>query len=318
MRSQRSGDAHAPGGSTRSRCAARKRAVDAVGGDHEVLDQLLRAVLLVGLQVGDVVAVEDRRAPRSSRGERAELVPLPAQPLRRVVLQPQVLGEAGRPPPRAAGAGALPSSQAPTRVVGELRLVAHQRAVARRRRPPRRRRPRSVDTTTASRSSSALSDVRSVESRSGSIGKISRGGVDGGGVVRARAGRSRESRAARARRRRRRRRGRCTVAVARRHHRELVEVARVVVVDRAPRQVREVAAPRRPLAPSAAASPHRGDLGRRRRREVGQQSALDHGASSDALQSRPVAVDGTSVHEPSYLAASRPAGASTRPARDRP
>ncbi len=90
--------------------------------------------------------------------------------------------------------------------------------------------------TIASRSSPSLSDVRSVESFSGSIGKISRRGVDRRRVVRARARRSREPFAHervdvgdRDEDPRRAVAGRGSATV------ELVEVARVVVVDRAPR-----------------------------------------------------------------------------------
>ena len=172
MRSQRSGE-RSTRRSDGKPLLLEERAVDAVGGDHEVLDQLLRAVLLVGPQVGERAVVEHRRAPRSSRARaRPCAVATRFSALRDRVLQAQLLVEPRAPPPAsAAAAGALEPRR--DGVVGELGVVAHDARGRRRTRVTAPSASTVISMTTASRSSPSSSDVRSVESFSGSIGKIS-------------------------------------------------------------------------------------------------------------------------------------------------
>ena len=162
------------GGGSASRASSRKRAVDAVRGDHEVLDQLLGALLRRSRRA-DRRRVRRRTpaAPRSSRGRaRRARAAARASGLRDAVLQPQVVRRARSPRATCGGSGPLPSSHAPTRVVGELGLVVHERAVDVAAAPPRRRRRPSSRRPRARRSSPSLSEVRSVDSFSGSIGKM--------------------------------------------------------------------------------------------------------------------------------------------------
>ena len=118
----------------------------AVGGDHEIGDQVLGAVGLLGFQPANAVAVENR--PGLQRLEAQCAVDLPEffHPLRRLVLKPQVLVEPGDGGHRR---GHRPAALQPSghAVVGQLGPVPHrspvnvgvlQGAVARR--PPSRRR----------------------------------------------------------------------------------------------------------------------------------------------------------------------------------
>ena len=70
----------------------------------------------------------------------------------------------------------------PPRVVGQLRAIAHARAIDVGSAATAPSPPIAMSTTIASRSASSLSDVRSVDSSGGSIGKIARGRIDGGRV----------------------------------------------------------------------------------------------------------------------------------------
>ena len=172
MRSQRSGER-----TTRRMlgkpCASRKRAVDAVRRDHEVLDQVLRALLRrLGRRSTTLPSVEDRPRLDGLEVERAVLVPQLAHARRRPC--PAASGSRrglrrARPSPAARPS---PSSHAATRVVGELRLVVDARAVDVAARARCRRSSTIISMTIARRSSSSLSDVRSVDSFSGSIGKM--------------------------------------------------------------------------------------------------------------------------------------------------
>ena len=120
----------------------------AVGGDHEVLDDLLGPVLRVGFQVLELVAVEDRTRFDGFEVERAVLVPERLQLLGHAVLEPEVLVQAAdRADRRRHRPAALqPGGHA---VVGELGAIAHRRADRRpssaairpRREPSRRRWP---------------------------------------------------------------------------------------------------------------------------------------------------------------------------------
>ena len=188
-------------------CASRKRAVDAVGGDHEVLDELLRAVLLVGGEIGDRVAVEDGARLDRLQIERAVFVARvleDAGPTRSWSRRFSVEAGNGRERGRRRAFALEPGADARcrrawrgcARARGRCSDAAHARRPGRS--PSRRRRP--------ARSSPSLSDVRSVESRSGSIGKICARGVDGGRVG-ARVVVDGRALADHANRRRRRRRG---------------------------------------------------------------------------------------------------------------
>jgi hypothetical protein len=68
---------------------------DAVGGDHEVLDELLGAVLLLGGEVLDLVCVKHRPRLDGLQVEGAVLVPERPELLRHRVLEPQVGVQAG-------------------------------------------------------------------------------------------------------------------------------------------------------------------------------------------------------------------------------
>ena len=100
----------------------------AVGRDHEVLDQLLGTIRTVGAQLGERLAGEDR--PRLDRLEieRPVLVALAPERLRDPVLGPDLYVHARR---GGHGLRQGPGSLEPRgdRVVGQLRLVANARAV---------------------------------------------------------------------------------------------------------------------------------------------------------------------------------------------
>src|SRR6266850_2271065 len=81
---------------------------DAVGGDHQVLDQLLGAVLLVETQVGEHVVLVHGPRLDGLKAQGAVLVAYVAQRLRDLVLQAQLLGDAGdRRDARGSEAGAV-------------------------------------------------------------------------------------------------------------------------------------------------------------------------------------------------------------------
>ena len=151
---------------------------DAVGGDHEVLDQLLGAVAL---------SRGAGRSPRRRRTPRA--APASPGPARRAGAAARRSACATRscrrrlsasPATAASLGGAAARAVEPGRdaVVGELGVVDDD---ARDRARPSRDLPVAstiISITIARRSCPSFSEVRSVDSSSGSIGKISRGGVD--------------------------------------------------------------------------------------------------------------------------------------------
>ncbi len=67
----------------------------AVGRDHEILDDLFRAVLLIDFQIAQLLAVEDRPGLQRFQAERAMLVAVFVQFLGGRVLQAQILRQAG-------------------------------------------------------------------------------------------------------------------------------------------------------------------------------------------------------------------------------
>ena len=253
----------------------------AVGGDHEVLDQLLGAVLALGRQAAHRVAGEQRLDLDGLQLEGAALVTAGAQQLGDAVLQEQVVGE----PCDGGGAGRRPGGAGQPRAdlaVGKLRVVVHQRP---------------VDGLAGDVSAGGDSELghhrRPVLARvqGGQVGaeavgehgegvprRVDRGRVDAGVGVQGGAG------------------VHGTADVGDRHedprppvagvlrHRELVEVERVVVVDRAPEEVAQVGGlpVRRRLRREGAR------LGQRRRREVRLEAELDHGGAGDPQQQRPL------------------------------
>ena len=116
--------------------------------------------------------VEHRPRLDGFQVERAVLVPERLELLRRRVLQPQVGLE---PRDRGDRLRHRPVAVEPGRdaVVGELGVVADQGLVDVGTAPRSRPVAIVISTTTAGRSCCSVSEVRSVESRSGSIGKIS-------------------------------------------------------------------------------------------------------------------------------------------------
>ena len=101
---------------------------DPVGRDHEVLDQLLGAVLLVRPEVGDQVAVEHGPGLPRLEAQRAPLVPEGLHGLRDPILDPQLLVEP-RDGGEARGGGPGPVEPGRDAVVRELGAVPHERAV---------------------------------------------------------------------------------------------------------------------------------------------------------------------------------------------
>ena len=101
---------------------------DAVGGHHQILDQRLRAVRLLGGQLAQRVAVKLRPRLQRHEVERAVLVAPAAEGLRHAVLQLQlhVHSRHGRRGSRQGTGACQPRADA---VVGELRPVLDQRAV---------------------------------------------------------------------------------------------------------------------------------------------------------------------------------------------
>ena len=101
---------------------------DPVGRDHEVLDQLLRPILLVRPQVGEQVAVEHGPGLERLEAQGPALVPQGPHGLSRPILDPELLVETrDRGQPRRRGSRPVEPGGDP--VVGELRLVPHDRAV---------------------------------------------------------------------------------------------------------------------------------------------------------------------------------------------
>jgi hypothetical protein len=97
---------------------------NAVRGDHEVLDQLLRAIRLVGTQSRELLAVEHGARLRCLELERATLVADVAQALRDAVLRTQLRVQPvdGRQRRRRGRASFEPRRDA---VVRKLCVVAH-------------------------------------------------------------------------------------------------------------------------------------------------------------------------------------------------
>ena len=171
IRSQRSGERSDPA-QRREALLLQEARVDAVGRDHEVLDQLLGAVAPLRPQVGERVAVEDRRASRVSRSS-APCSCRSSFSLRATrVLQAELLVDPGHAA-HGSGAGAVPVQ--PRRHARRRRAWPGCAPSPRYTSEPAIDPPAStvISTTIASRSTPSFSDVRSVESRSGSIGKIS-------------------------------------------------------------------------------------------------------------------------------------------------
>jgi len=143
----------------------------AVGGDHEILDDLRGAVLVFGFESADVVALKDRPRLDGLQAQRAVDVAQRLEALGDPILHAQVLRQAGHAL-NVLGDGAAPVQPGGDAAIGELGVIADACPIDVR---VLYGAPASTtnSTTTASRSSSRFSEVRSVESFSGSIGKIS-------------------------------------------------------------------------------------------------------------------------------------------------
>ena len=101
---------------------------DAVGGDHQVLDQLLRAIRHLRLDIAQPVAVEDVLDFQRLKLQRAVLVTPPAECLSDAVLHSQLLVH----PPhgrRRWRQRSRPSQPGADGVVGELRVIPDDGAV---------------------------------------------------------------------------------------------------------------------------------------------------------------------------------------------
>ena len=257
---------------------------DAVGRDHEVLDQLRRPVPLLLLEVDDVAVGHDRARLEHLEVERAVLVPAGRERLRDAILQPDLRIDAGCGGHRR-GHGSLAVEPGPDAAVGELRLVPDARAVdvGRRDRPV-------VAHDKVDHHGEALLVVRQRREVGrellGEHRKDARRRVDGRRVS---AGVGVD---------------RGVPADERVHFRngdehaypatgkllrdgELIEVARVVVVDRRPCESSEVA--RRCVGRGAA---ERVRLTERGRREVRLEAAVDHCLAGD-----PAEVDAACGHD---------------------
>ena len=99
-----------------------------VGGNHELFDQLARTVLLLLADTDHALALEHGARLEGLQIQRALLAPARAHTLRHGVLRAQLLVHAGH---GACGSGQVALALNPRRhgVVGQLGLVAHARAV---------------------------------------------------------------------------------------------------------------------------------------------------------------------------------------------
>ena len=101
---------------------------DCVGRDHEVLDELLGTIVLVGLEVREHSAVVDRPRLDGAESQCALLMPQALERLCRAVLDAQLLLHAAHP---CDARGRRPRAEEPrgNAVIGEFGAIAHQRAV---------------------------------------------------------------------------------------------------------------------------------------------------------------------------------------------
>ena len=251
---------------------------DAVGGDHEVFDQSAGPVLLLLAQGHDCLALEERLRLERLEVERAALEPQSPELARGGVLNAELVFETGDAADRV-GRGRLRVEPGRDGVVGKLGAVVHDRRknirVAHR----------------AVRADRHLDDDRQPVLPF----------VQGSPIGREFLGKHREDR----RRRVDRSRVVLGVPVDRRallHDRihvgdryedldgaagqglrdgQLIQVPRVVVVDRAPQKIAEVAHPRG-ARPRRSRDP--AEIGQSRRGEIRLQPPLDHRAPGDLLE----------------------------------
>ena len=270
---------------------------DPVGRDHEVLDQVPGAVRLLRREPAHGVAVELRPRLHGFELERAVVVAVRLQLLRQAVLELQVLRQPGNGGDRRRQRAVALEPRA-DRMVGELRVVVHEGA---------------VDLRLAAHAVAADRDLHHhretvhvrVERRQ--VGaqpvrqhrKVPRRRVHRRGVG---AGVSIERRAA----------GDGGAHVGDRHadggaparggvgHRELVQITRIVVVDRAPGECAQVAL--RAVAGARVVGQAAG-FGQRGGREVGLEPVLDHRLARHAQEQRALGFPGRGHHRtPSGLA----------------
>ena len=251
---------------------------DAVGGDHEVFDHRLRAIVVVGPQVGEHVAFEDRPRLQRLQIERAALMAPRVHRLRRAILQADLILQPRhrRDLRRHRRLAVEPCRDA---VVGQLRVIEDVRAKNLRVRHVAGGGHRHRDDDREARF--AFVERRDVGRQLfGQHREDACRGVDGRGVG---ARVLVDRRAIRHRR----------IHVGDRHEdgdravrqrlrdRELIEIARIVVVDRRPEMVAHVAHGRRGLARRTVDRLRLGDRGGR---ELRRQAVLHHGAAGDVLQ----------------------------------
>ena len=258
-------------------CRFEKIRDHAVGRDHQVFDQLLRSVLRIGPQVGQRAVHEHRPRLDRLQAERAALYALFLQGLRDFVLQPQLRFETldGR---ELRGRRRFAFEPRGSAVVGELGSIENAGAIDRR---------GSHFTVTGDREFDHDRkplfgfDQRCEIGREafGQHRENPCGGIDRRGVgLRVRVDRrvlrdhgidvgNRDQHFA------------CAIGKPL-AHRELVEVARVVVVDRAPQQVAQIAYGGTRIVRRL----HGRRLVERCLREVGEQPAVLHRVACDVLE----------------------------------
>ena len=258
---------------------------DPVGRDHEVLDQVPGAVRLLGLEPAHGVAVELRAHLDGLELERAVLVAVRLQPLRHAVLELQVLRQPGNGRDRRRHRTAVLEPRA-DRMVGELGVVVHQGAVDLRRAARavvadrdlhHHRETVHVGIERRQVGAQPVGQHREVPRR-----RVDRRGVGAGVSIERRAGRDRCAHVGD------RDPDRGAAAGGAVRHRELVQIARVVVVDRAPGERAQVALG----AVGARAVGQGAGLGQRGGREVGLEPVLDHRLPRDAQEQRALGLPG--------------------------
>jgi hypothetical protein len=164
------GRAHHPAQRGAALCGQVARGA-AVGGDHHLLDQLARAVLHLLADVHDLLALEQRPRLEGLQVQRAQGMAACAQLLGQGVLGAQLGLHAGH---RGGGIGQVSLAVDPGthRVVGQLGPVVHPCARYTVEPASEASALNTISVTRASRSWAGFSEVRSVHSRSGSIGKM--------------------------------------------------------------------------------------------------------------------------------------------------
>ena len=101
---------------------------DAVGGDHEILDDLRGAVLLLHFEVTDLIPIEQRFCLNRFQGECAMNMAEILQALGHLILRAQVVGQTVHGGDRS-GHGVATFQPGCHAVIGQLGMVSHQGAI---------------------------------------------------------------------------------------------------------------------------------------------------------------------------------------------